>query len=73
MALAFTREFHLVLRFGFCILTAAEQCALQPRARVNCGYPAISAQECHNRGCCYDSSIIGVIWCFFPASSECNP
>ncbi|XP_067401091.1 integumentary mucin C.1-like [Emydura macquarii macquarii] len=47
-----------------------EQCALQPNARVNCGYPYISAQECSNRGCCFDDSIDGVIWCFFPKTEE---
>uniref|UniRef100_A0A8C8SFW1 P-type domain-containing protein n=1 Tax=Pelusios castaneus TaxID=367368 RepID=A0A8C8SFW1_9SAUR len=44
------------------------QCAVQPNARMNCGYPYISAQECNNRGCCFDDSIDGVIWCFFPSS-----
>ncbi|XP_015685680.1 putative gastrointestinal growth factor xP4, partial [Protobothrops mucrosquamatus] len=42
------------------------QCQVQPNARVNCGYPYISAKECYNKGCCFDSSIAGVIWCFFP-------
>ncbi|KAK9402079.1 Tff2: Trefoil factor 2, partial [Crotalus adamanteus] len=47
-------------------LTVPGQCQVQPNARVNCGYPYINAQECYNRGCCFDSSIAGVIWCFFP-------
>ncbi|EMP31460.1 Trefoil factor 3, partial [Chelonia mydas] len=42
------------------------QCAQQPSARVNCGYPYISAEACNNRGCCFDNSIVGVVWCFFP-------
>ncbi|XP_015677409.1 trefoil factor 2-like [Protobothrops mucrosquamatus] len=42
------------------------QCQVQPNSRVNCGYPYISAKECYNKGCCFDSSIAGVIWCFFP-------
>uniref|UniRef100_A0A8C6XXE6 P-type domain-containing protein n=1 Tax=Naja naja TaxID=35670 RepID=A0A8C6XXE6_NAJNA len=47
-----------------------KQCQVQPKARVNCGYPYISAQECYKRGCCFDSSIVGVIWCFFPQEIE---
>ncbi|XP_058042205.1 trefoil factor 3-like [Ahaetulla prasina] len=54
-------------------LTVPEQCQVQPNARVNCGYPYISAQECYNRGCCFDSSVVGVIWCFFPRHEpECS-
>ncbi|XP_033002966.1 trefoil factor 3-like isoform X2 [Lacerta agilis] len=57
---------------GFTLQRPTQQCAVQPKARVNCGYPYISAQTCHSRGCCFDSSIPGVIWCFFPGSdSEC--
>ncbi|KAF7475833.1 hypothetical protein GHT09_013188 [Marmota monax] len=34
--------------------------------RVDCGYPAISQEDCTNRCCCFDSSIRGVPWCFKP-------
>uniref|UniRef100_A0A452HGQ5 Trefoil factor 3 n=1 Tax=Gopherus agassizii TaxID=38772 RepID=A0A452HGQ5_9SAUR len=54
------------------IQLSQEQCAQQPSARVNCGYPYISAEECNNRGCCFDDSIVGVIWCFFPRTEEGN-
>ncbi|ETE64606.1 Trefoil factor 2, partial [Ophiophagus hannah] len=60
---------------GFYLKLPPEQCQVQPNARLNCGYPHISAQECYNRGCCFDSSIVGVIWCFFPQQNEggnCN-
>ncbi|KAG8136487.1 hypothetical protein E2320_005065 [Naja naja] len=55
---------------GFYMKLLPEQCQVQPKARVNCGYPYISAQECYKRGCCFDSSIVGVIWCFFPQEIE---
>jgi len=35
-----------------------------PANRVNCGFPGIQAQACYERGCCFDSSIPGVPWCF---------
>ncbi|XP_039224992.1 trefoil factor 3-like [Crotalus tigris] len=58
---------------GFFLKLLPGQCQVQPNARVNCGYPYISAQECYNRGCCFDSSIAGVIWCFFPKdNTECS-
>ncbi|XP_074844856.1 trefoil factor 3-like [Carettochelys insculpta] len=54
------------------IQLAPEQCALQPAARLNCGYPYISAEECYNRGCCFENSIPDVVWCFYPrALDEC--
>ncbi|XP_025026685.1 putative gastrointestinal growth factor xP4 [Python bivittatus] len=56
---------------GFSLKPSSEECQVQPSTRMNCGYPYISAQECYNRGCCFDSSIVGVIWCFFPDHSEC--
>ncbi|KAG6924400.1 trefoil factor 2 S homeolog [Chelydra serpentina] len=52
------------------IQLSQEQCAQQPSARVNCGFPYISAEACNNRGCCFDNSIAGVIWCFFPRAEE---
>ncbi|XP_054830721.1 putative gastrointestinal growth factor xP1 [Eublepharis macularius] len=53
-------------------ILSSQQCEIQPIARVNCGYAGISAEECNNRGCCFDSRITGVIWCFFPKNGpEC--
>uniref|UniRef100_A0A8D0HAN5 P-type domain-containing protein n=1 Tax=Sphenodon punctatus TaxID=8508 RepID=A0A8D0HAN5_SPHPU len=51
-------------------LTASSECEVQPKARINCGYPYISAEACNDKGCCYDSSISGVAWCFFPSSDD---
>ncbi|PIO14788.1 hypothetical protein AB205_0023170, partial [Aquarana catesbeiana] len=39
-------------------------CSVSPADRKECGYPGISSKECHSRGCCFDSSITGVKWCF---------
>ena len=46
-----------------------------PTARVNCGYFGISAAECiTKRGCCYDTSILHVSYCFFhPATCQSVP
>ena len=43
-----------------------------PTARVNCGYFGIAAAECiTKRGCCYDTSIRNVPYCFFhPATCD---
>ncbi|CAI9608153.1 unnamed protein product [Staurois parvus] len=36
------------------------------KQRQDCGHPGISAKECYSRGCCFDSSIPEVKWCFYP-------
>ncbi|XP_040194973.1 trefoil factor 1-like [Rana temporaria] len=46
-------------------------CTVDPKARLNCGYPGISSAICQSKGCCFDSSLAGVIWCFEPAVQEC--
>ncbi|CAI9608152.1 unnamed protein product, partial [Staurois parvus] len=28
-----------------------------PGIRTDCGYPGIGSEECHSRGCCFNSSI----------------
>jgi len=35
-----------------------------PASRVNCGFPGIQPQACYDGGCCYDSTIPEVPWCF---------
>ncbi|XP_040194970.1 trefoil factor 3-like [Rana temporaria] len=40
------------------------QCSVIPGDRIECGYAGISSEECRSRGCCFDSSIRGVKWCF---------
>uniref|UniRef100_A0A8D0EBV3 P-type domain-containing protein n=1 Tax=Salvator merianae TaxID=96440 RepID=A0A8D0EBV3_SALMN len=50
-------------------------CPSEVKVRKNCGFPGISG-ECQSRGCCFDSSIRGVIFCFFPANmleEDCLP
>ncbi|XP_069801291.1 putative gastrointestinal growth factor xP1 [Dendropsophus ebraccatus] len=41
------------------------QCNVQPVARVNCGEPGITSDQCFNKGCCFDSSDPNAIWCFY--------
>ena len=49
------------------------QCSrLNPHNRVNCGFPGISSDECFSRGCCFDSSVVGVPWCFNPLPKQGN-
>ncbi|XP_070547411.1 cadherin EGF LAG seven-pass G-type receptor 2-like [Ptychodera flava] len=43
-----------------------------PSDRVNCGWSGISETECRDEGCCFDSSVPNVPWCFHrPDASEC--
>ncbi|XP_036600041.1 trefoil factor 2 [Trichosurus vulpecula] len=73
----------LVILFilGLCTVAGGEkpsacQCSrLSPKSRKNCGYPGISSEECFASGCCFDTQVPGVPWCFTPlpkeASEEC--
>ncbi|KAM6224048.1 trefoil factor 3-like [Rhynchocyon petersi] len=45
---------------------SANQCAVPAKDRVDCGYPQVTPEQCNNRGCCFDSSISEVPWCFKP-------
>ena len=36
-------------------------------ARKDCGYPGMKAPECVKNGCCWDDSIKGAHFCFYPA------
>nr|XP_056714214.1 trefoil factor 2-like [Euleptes europaea] len=40
---------------------------MNPKTRVNCGFPGITPRQCRNAGCCFSSEVPGVPWCFFPA------
>ncbi|XP_058588077.1 trefoil factor 2 [Neofelis nebulosa] len=48
---------------------------IAPHKRENCGFPGITSDQCFSSGCCFDSSVVGVPWCFHPlpkqASEEC--
>ncbi|XP_068401890.1 trefoil factor 3 [Eschrichtius robustus] len=49
------------------------QCKVPAKERVDCGYPEVTSEQCNNRGCCFDSSIFGVPWCFKPLQeTECT-
>ncbi|XP_036207407.1 trefoil factor 3 [Myotis myotis] len=49
------------------------QCAIPAKDRVDCGYPEVTPEQCNNRGCCFDSSIPEVPWCFKPLQeTECT-
>ncbi|CAO2608619.1 Trefoil factor 2 [Lemmus lemmus] len=39
---------------------------MTPDNRQNCGFPGITSDECFNNGCCFDSSVRDVPWCFHP-------
>ncbi|XP_007452929.1 PREDICTED: trefoil factor 3 [Lipotes vexillifer] len=49
------------------------QCMVPAKDRVDCAYPNVTPEQCNNRGCCFDSSIPGVPWCFKPLQeAECT-
>ncbi|XP_015677408.1 integumentary mucin C.1 [Protobothrops mucrosquamatus] len=56
----------------FCLLTAKCRCDVDPHKRSNCGPPGITPQECENKGCCFNSTVPGVPWCFKPTKSKCR-
>ncbi|XP_057553608.1 trefoil factor 3 [Hippopotamus amphibius kiboko] len=50
-----------------------DQCVVPAKDRVDCGYPEVTPEQCNNRGCCFDSSIPRVPWCFKPLQeAECT-
>uniref|UniRef100_A0A2K6GPR1 Trefoil factor 1 n=1 Tax=Propithecus coquereli TaxID=379532 RepID=A0A2K6GPR1_PROCO len=49
---------------------AAETCSMEPRERVNCGFPGVTSSECESKGCCFDDAIAGYPWCFNPKTRE---
>ncbi|KAM8818820.1 trefoil factor 1 [Rhynchonycteris naso] len=60
----------LLLVFSLALSTLAqgqtETCRVAPSQRKNCGFPGVSPTECAERGCCFDNTIPGFPWCFFP-------
>lgn len=53
--------------------TAESQCAIPGTDRVDCGYPEVTPEDCKSRGCCFDSSIPEVPWCFKPLQDTGKP
>ncbi|XP_069493435.1 trefoil factor 3-like [Ambystoma mexicanum] len=47
----------------------SKECSVHHNDKIECGYPGISAEHCHRRGCCFDSSTPGVKLCYFPLSA----
>uniref|UniRef100_A0A8C2RYA2 P-type domain-containing protein n=2 Tax=Capra hircus TaxID=9925 RepID=A0A8C2RYA2_CAPHI len=64
----------LVLVFALAVSSLAqvetETCQVEPHQRKNCGHPGITAKECKDKGCCFDSTVRGVPWCFQTALLE---
>lgn len=53
--------------------TAPCQCSrMNPENRKNCGFPGITSDQCFAAGCCFDSNVPGVPWCFHPLPKEGN-
>ncbi|XP_075449637.1 trefoil factor 3-like [Ascaphus truei] len=46
------------------------QCAVPIKERVNCAPPDVSQADCNKKGCCFDSSVPNVIWCFHPKPED---
>ncbi|CAM4411027.1 unnamed protein product, partial [Lepidochelys olivacea] len=46
------------------------QCTVAPKNRVNCGPPGITAKQCGDKGCCFNSEVPGVPWCFIPLARK---
>ncbi|KAL9951119.1 hypothetical protein ACROYT_G043723 [Oculina patagonica] len=46
---------------------------INPKHRVDCGWPGVSEERCVQMGCCFDSSIKGARFCFYKAEDAvCN-
>uniref|UniRef100_A0A4X2L0Y0 Trefoil factor 2 n=1 Tax=Vombatus ursinus TaxID=29139 RepID=A0A4X2L0Y0_VOMUR len=68
----------LVILFilGLCNVAGGEkpsacQCSrIEPKNRENCGFPGISSEKCFASGCCFDTQVFGVPWCFTPLPKE---
>ncbi|KAI8517186.1 response to nematode [Branchiostoma belcheri] len=41
-----------------------EECLMDPSERVNCGWRGITPHECLQKGCCFDSSVRDIPWCY---------
>ncbi|XP_051008463.1 trefoil factor 1-like [Acomys russatus] len=48
----------------------AETCTMNPRERINCGFPGVTAQQCKDKGCCFDNTVRGFPWCFHPLAIQ---
>lgn len=46
----------------------AETCEVAANQRKNCGFSGITPSQCTEKGCCFDSSVPGYPWCFYPTA-----
>ncbi|XP_040842539.1 trefoil factor 2 [Ochotona curzoniae] len=66
----------MLLMAGFCALALTEKpsacrCSrLDPENRKNCGFPGITSDQCFENGCCFDSSVKNVPWCYEPLPKQ---
>ncbi|XP_036899009.1 trefoil factor 2 [Sturnira hondurensis] len=74
--MAGTRLLVVALILGLCVLVDAEkpwpsQCSrISPQNRKNCGFPGITSDQCFDLGCCFDTTIPGIPWCFDPLPKQ---
>ncbi|XP_072280966.1 alpha-2-macroglobulin-like protein 1 [Pyxicephalus adspersus] len=40
-------------------------CNVRASERKDCGAPGITKEQCEEKGCCYDTSVVDAKWCFF--------
>ncbi|XP_027442107.1 trefoil factor 2 [Zalophus californianus] len=61
---------------GLCALAGAQkpspcQCSrITARNRKNCGFPGVTPETCFSAGCCFDSTVPNVPWCFHPLPKQ---
>uniref|UniRef100_G1L5H4 Trefoil factor 2 n=1 Tax=Ailuropoda melanoleuca TaxID=9646 RepID=G1L5H4_AILME len=66
----------VLLTLGLCVLVGAQkpspcQCSrIAAHNRTNCGFPGITPDTCFGRGCCFDSKIRNIPWCFRPLPKQ---
>ncbi|XP_019618443.1 PREDICTED: plasminogen-like [Branchiostoma belcheri] len=49
----------------FCDAPFGKECLVEPTMRVDCGWGGITPEQCGQRGCCFNDSIVEVKWCFY--------
>ncbi|KAK1344311.1 hypothetical protein QTO34_014876 [Cnephaeus nilssonii] len=54
------------LAFSSLAQVQTETCVMSPSQRSNCGFPGVTPAECAAKGCCFDSTVPGHPWCFYP-------
>ena len=47
-----------------CSVAAGATCGILPQERVNCGHNGIWKSACESKGCCWDTTVRDVPWCF---------